>query len=168
MLCSTMPTTEVSNPLRKALQSLAIFEAIKGLAALFGLLGLLSLLHHDLHRLALELIGHVGLSPDAHYPAAWIAAVDKVNATPIHTLVLLGGAYIALRWLEAWGLWHDLAWGEWLGAISSGIYIPLEIQHFWAHRHWQGGLVLLFNIVLVIVLLIRLYQRRSAAHRALA
>lgn len=153
-----------SSALRSALQSVAIFEALKGVAALLGLLGLLGLLHHDLHRLALELIGHFGLSPDAHYPAALVAWVDKINATPIHTLVLLGGAYIALRWLEAWGLWHDKAWGEWLGALSSGLYIPLEVRHFLAHRHWQGALVLALNLVLVAVLLARLYQRRSAAH----
>ena len=160
MLCS-MTASTASNPLRRALQSVAIFEALKGLAALCGLLGLLSLLHHDVHRLALELIGHFGLSAEAHYPAALIAAVDKINATPVHTLVLLGCAYTALRWVEAWGLWHDKAWGEWLGALSSGIYIPMEVQHFWAHRHWQSGLVLLLNIALVMVLLLRLNQRRT-------
>ena len=161
MLCS-MTATTASNPLRRALQSVAIFEALKGLAALCGLLGLLSLLHHDVHRLALELIGHFGLSAEAHYPAALIAAVDKINATPVHTLVLLGSAYTALRWLEAWGLWHDKAWGEWLGALSAGLYIPLEIRHLLAHHHWQGALVLLLNLVLVAVLLRRLYLRRKA------
>ena len=81
--------------LRSALQSVAVFEALKGVAALLGLLGLLGLLHHDLHRLALELIGHFGLSPNARYPAALVAWVDKINATPIHTLVLLGSAYMS-------------------------------------------------------------------------
>ncbi len=161
MLCA-MPASTSPPALRTALKSIAIFEALKGLAALLGLLGLLSLLHHDLHRLALELIGHFGLSPNARYPAVLIGWVDKVNATSIHTLVLLGAAYIALRWLEAWGLWHDKAWGEWLGALSSGLYIPLEIQHLLAHRHWQGAVVLLLNIMVVAVLLRRLYLRRKA------
>lgn len=161
MLCA-MSASTTPQALRTALKSIAIFEALKGVAALLGLLGLLSLLHHDLHRLALELIGHFGLSPNARYPAVLISWVDKINATPIHTLVLLGATYIALRWLEAWGLWHDKAWGEWLGALSSGLYIPLEIQHLLAHRHWQGAVVLLLNIVVVAVLLRRLYLRRKA------
>jgi len=161
MLCA-MPATHTPSALHTALKSIAIFEALKGFAALLGLLGLLSLLHHDLHRLALELIGHVGLSPEARYPAVLIGWVDKINATPIHTLVLLGGTYIAVRWLEAWGLWQDKAWGEWLGALSSGLYIPLEVQHLLAHRHWQGALVLLLNIVVVAVLLRRLQLRRKA------
>lgn len=161
MLCA-MPAANTPHALRTALQGIAVFEALKGVAALLGLLGLLSLLHHDLHRLALELIGHFGLSPEARYPAVLITWVDRVNASSIHTLVLLGAIYIALRWLEAWGLWHDRAWGEWLGALSAGLYIPLEVRHFLAHRHWQGALALLLNLVLVAVLLRRLYLRRKA------
>ncbi|MBB6578901.1 uncharacterized membrane protein (DUF2068 family) [Comamonas odontotermitis] len=160
MLCA-MPAANPPHALRTALQGIAIFEALKGVAALLGLLGLLSLLHHDLHRLALELIGHFGLSPEARYPAVLITWVDRINASSIHTLVLLGAIYIALRWLEAWGLWHDKAWGEWLGALSAGLYIPLEVRHLLAHRHWQGALVLVLNLVLVAVLLRRLYLRKA-------
>ena len=104
--------------LRGAVRGVAIFEALKGVAALLGLLGLLSLLKHDLHHLVLEWIGHVGLSPQQHFPALLVEAVDRVNATPVHTLVLLGSAYIAMRWLEAWGLWRDRAWGDSLAKKS--------------------------------------------------
>jgi len=42
MLCA-MPATHTPSALRTALKSIAIFEALKGFAALLGLLGLLSL-----------------------------------------------------------------------------------------------------------------------------
>jgi len=35
--------------------------------------------------------------------------------------------YSGLRFLEAVGLWKDRNWAKWLGAISGGIYIPVEI-----------------------------------------
>ena len=148
--------------LRGAVRGVAIFEALKGVAALLGLLGLLSLLKHDLHHLVLEWIGHVGLSPQQHFPALLVEAVDRVNATPVHTLVLLGSAYIAMRWLEAWGLWRDRAWGEWLGVLSCGLYVPMEALHLWHAPHWQGAAVLLLNLAFMAVLALRLQQRRAA------
>lgn len=154
-----------SDSLRGAVRGVAIFEALKGVAALLGLLGLLSLLKHDVHHLVLEWIGHVGLSPNQHFPALLMALVDRVNATPVHTLVWLGCAYIALRWTEAWGLWQDKAWGEWLGVVSCGIYVPLEVRHLWQAPHWQGAAVLAVNVALMAVLALRLQQRRRPSLR---
>ncbi|WP_226858482.1 DUF2127 domain-containing protein [Diaphorobacter aerolatus] len=148
--------------LRQAIKAVAVFEALKGLAALLGLLGLLSLLHHDLHRLVVELIGHFGLSPDSRYPHIVVNAVDKLIGTPTHAIVLLGCTYIAIRWVEAWGLWHDKAWGEWFGALSSGIYIPLEVRHIMIDRHWQGVAVLALNVALMLVLLWRIRDRKRS------
>jgi uncharacterized membrane protein (DUF2068 family) len=124
------------------------------------MLGLLSLLHHDLHHLAVEWMDHLGLSPH-HGVAAWVLqAVDRINATPVRTLELVGSAYTAARWLEAWGLWQDKAWGEWLGVLSCGLYLPLELMHLLHSPSWQAGLVLLVNLGLIAVLALRLRQRR--------
>ncbi len=158
-----MPSPPTASPpagLRHAVRGVAIFEALKGVTALVGLLGLLDLLHHDLHHLALEWMGHIGLSPQQHYPALLMQAVDRVNATPVHTLVWLGGLYITVRWIEAWGLWQDRAWGEWLGVLSCSIYVPLEVQHLLHAPRWQGAAVLLINLALVAVLALRLRERR--------
>ena len=157
--------TRPADPLRAAVRSMAVFEAFKGVLVLCTLLGLLGLLHHDLHRLVLEWIRHFGLSPESRFPAALIAAVNKINTTPVHTLVLIGGSYVAMRWLEAWALWQDKAWGEWLGVVVTGMYIPLELHHFWLQRHWQAGLIVLVNIAVVIVLLAHLYRRHQKAQR---
>jgi len=129
---------------------------------LLGLFGLLGLLRHDLHQLALRWIDHVGLSPVQHYPALLLQAVDQLNATPVNTIVLLGSAYIAMRWVEAWGLWHDRAWGEWLGALSCGIYVPLELHHLWRKPSWSTASILLVNLMLIAVMVLRLRERRRA------
>ena len=149
------------NTLRTAVKTMALFEALKGVAALAGLLGLLSLLHHDLHHLAVELIGHFGMAPGQRYPDILLQAVDKVNVTPVHTLVLVGCLYASVRFIEAWGLWWDKGWGEWFGVLASAIYIPFELSHEMHRTSWQSVLVLVFNIVLVLVLLARLIQRRK-------
>lgn len=147
-------------PARAALRTIAVFEAAKGVAALAALLGWLSLIHHDVHRLALELIGHFGLDPHAHYPEQLLRCVDALNVTPVRTTVLLGVAYATLRGLEACGLWLDRAWGAWIGSLGSGIYVPFELVHLRHSPTWQGLVVVWFNLALVLFLCWRLRQRR--------
>lgn len=42
----------------------------------------------------------------------------------IGALVLV---YAAVRFAEAYGLWLERRWAEWLAALSGGIYVPVEI-----------------------------------------
>jgi len=35
--------------------------------------------------------------------------------------------YATLRFAEAYGLWFARRWGEWVAALSGGIYVPVEI-----------------------------------------
>jgi uncharacterized membrane protein (DUF2068 family) len=146
-----------------ALRAIATYEASKGLAALAAALGLLALLHRDLHHLALEWIGHFHLNPTSPYPAEFLAAVDATQSTPTATLLALAGLYIAARFIEAFGLWHARAWGEWFGALSGGIYVPFELRHVARHPSWQAALVLVFNLCLVAYLVFRIRRRRRTS-----
>ena len=148
---------------RGALRAIAGLEALKGALALLAGAGLLSVLHRDLHQLAVALIGHIGLSPGQRYPALLLSQVDVWAHEDLRVLVLAAGAYAALRFAEAWGLWRGRAWGEWLGALSGGLYIPFELWH-WAHRPtWLASAVVVFNAGVVAYLGWQLWARRSAA-----
>lgn len=149
---------------RGALRAVAGFEALKGAVALAAGLGLLGLLHHDLHRLALSLIGHVGLSPGARYPALLLGELDRLQHTPTRWLVLAVAAYVALRWAEAWALWRGAAWGEWLGAVSGALYLPFELRHLLHRPSVAGVAVVALNLLLVAWLAWRCWQRRRGAH----
>jgi len=104
---------------RNALHAIAAFEATKGLAALAGLIGVLDLLHRDVRAVVMTLIGRFGLDPEAHYPSLLLHYADLLPDADVHMLVALGTAYIALRFVEATGLWMGKAWGEYLGAFSG-------------------------------------------------
>ena len=147
---------------RRALRSIALFEAFKGLAALVMGLGLLELLHHDLRQLVLEAVGHFGLNPSQPFPALVLHYTDVLNTTPLDTLELMLGAYLLTRLTEAYGLWHQKAWGEWLGALSGGVYVPFELHHLWYSPSRLGGLVLAVNLLIVGFLALQLHQRRTA------
>ena len=102
---------------RRALHAIAAFEALKGVAALAGIVGVLDLMHHDARHLAIELIGRFGLNPYARYPSLLLHYADLLPGADVHSLMFLAVIYISVRWLEAYGLWKDRAWGEWLAAL---------------------------------------------------
>lgn len=151
---------------RRALRGIALFEAIKGLAVLAGSAGLLSLLHHDARHLVHELIAHLGMNPGGHYPMVLLHYADLLENANLRLLMLAALAYATLRLIEAYGLWNDLAWGEWVGALSGGLYIPFEIRHMIRNPSAVGGLVLMANVCIVGYLLIQLYRRRNAVSQS--
>jgi uncharacterized membrane protein (DUF2068 family) len=144
---------------RSTRQAIAVFEAFKGLAALAGLIGILDLLHRDVRAVVMTLIGRFGLDPEAHYPSLLLHYADLLPNADVHMLVALGCAYIAVRFLEATGLWFHKAWGEYLGAFSGGIYIPFEVAHLLHKLSWVNAGVVALNAAIVAYLGHALWQR---------
>jgi uncharacterized membrane protein (DUF2068 family) len=162
------PTSKRQFTQRHTLHAIAIYEGIKGVAALAASIGLLELLHRDLRHIASELIGHFGLDPERHYPALLLHYVDQLNATKIHSLVLIAFAYAVLRLAEGYGLWRDRPWGEWLGAASGGLYLPFEIYHLSHRLTWTGAIVFVANLSMVAFLVARLWRRRGEPVQAVS
>ena len=97
---------------RQTLRAIALFEAFKGLTVLAGLVGMIDLLHSDVQAIALALIGRFGLDPNAPYPSMLLHYAALLPNADVTQLVLLGSAYIALRFVEAAGLWLTRMWAE--------------------------------------------------------
>lgn len=146
---------------RRALHAIAVFEGIKGIAALAALLGAVNLMHHDVRHLAVELIGHFGLNPDDRYVSILLHYADLLPGADMRSLIVLGLAYSFVRLLEAYGVWNDRAWGAWLGALSGGLYIPFEVGHLMHRLSIIGAVVLAANAVVVCLLVLALWRRRT-------
>ena len=143
----------------RTLHVIAFFEATKGLAACAGLIGVLDLLHQDVRAVVMALIGRFGLDPEAHYPSLLLHYAELLPNADVHMLVALGLAYIALRFLEAAGLWLNKAWGEYLGALSGGVYVPFELIHLVHEPSLLNLTVVLVNVGVVGYLTYSLWQR---------
>jgi uncharacterized membrane protein (DUF2068 family) len=152
---------------RRALHTIAVFEGVKGLSAVIASLGLLGLAHHDLRQLAFALIGHFHLSPDARYPKLFLTYADLLANENLRSVVLFAWGYAAVRLAEAYGLWKDRAWAEWLAALSGAVYVPLEFDHLLKHTTPINAAVLIGNVAVVMYMALRLARRR-AERRALA
>jgi uncharacterized membrane protein (DUF2068 family) len=146
---------------RSAFRAIAIFAAVVGFAALVGLIAVLDLLHHDAHALAMSLIERFVLDPEAHYPSLLLHYADVVPNVNVPLLVALVCAFIALRFVEATGLWLGKVWGEYLGALSGGIYIPFEVVHWVQGPTWLSAFVVVLNTVIVGYLTHALWHRHT-------
>jgi len=146
---------------RRALRTIAIFEAIKGITALAAIIGVFNLMNRDVRHLAIELIGRFGFNPDARYPSLLLHYAELLPGANVRLIVFLAFGYILVRMLEAYGLWNDRAWGEWLGALSGAIYIPFEISHLIHRPTVTIAVVLASNIFVVTFLVHHLRLRRK-------
>jgi uncharacterized membrane protein (DUF2068 family) len=147
-----------------ALRTVALFEGAKGALVLVVGLGLLSLIHHDLQRIAEELVRHFHLNPARHYPQIFIHAAAHLTEAKIQMLAAAASLYAFMRLVEAYGLWRARGWAEWFAVLSGGIYVPLELYHLFHRLTWANLLLLTVNVLIVGYLLQTLTKRHRRAH----
>ena len=147
----------------KAVRLIAFIEAAKGLLVLAAATGLLSLLHADLHAVAAKLIEHLHLNPASKYPHVFLDAASHLQSSRLLLLALGAAAYSAVRFVEAYGLFHERAWAEVLAAGSGAIYVPFEVFELLRDATVHGAVLLLLNLAVVAVMLWALWARRRRA-----
>jgi uncharacterized membrane protein (DUF2068 family) len=76
---------------------------------------------------------HLHLNPARHYPRVFIEAAGRLTDARLWLLAAGGFAYSLLRFAEAYGLWRERAWAEWIGIVSGGVYLPVEVYEL-VHR----------------------------------
>jgi uncharacterized membrane protein (DUF2068 family) len=143
-------------------RTIAAFEAMKGTLVLLVGMGMLRFIHRDLQESAEELVRHFHLSPSSHYPRIFLELTARITDGWLWAFALGSVAYSALRFAEAYGLWHARAWAEWLAAISGGIYVPFEIVEVAKKLTVPRLASLLVNLVIVSYMVALLWRRRRA------
>jgi len=72
-----------------------------------------------------------------------------VLITGFGLLALSAFLYAVIRFIEAFGLWQRKRWAAWLGVLSGGVYVPVELFEV-AHRlSWVKLGVLSVNLSIV-------------------
>lgn len=146
---------------QKAIRVVAAFEAFKGILALTAASGLFLLMHKDLHEFTVRLVEHAHLDPAAYYPNIFIDAVTHLQNAKLSLIALGVVAYSLFRFVEAYGLFHGLAWAEVIAAASGAVYIPFEVIELLHRVSWLSVGALVFNILIVAIMLHALLQRRQ-------
>jgi uncharacterized membrane protein (DUF2068 family) len=93
-------------------------------------------------------------------PLADRLGIDLQEAGPVHLiqqaftakhstllLVALGVlAYGVLELVEAFGLWFSKRWGEYVAAVATSVFVPLEIHEIFAKVTWLRVGALIINL----------------------
>jgi uncharacterized membrane protein (DUF2068 family) len=148
---------------KDGLRVVSIFEATKGLLVLLTGFGLLAYIHQDLHLAAENLVRHFHLNPASHYPRIFIDLADHVSDGQLWIMAVSALLYSVVRFVEAYGLWHQRAWAEWFALLTGGMYVPIELFEVVKKVTWPRVTVLSVNAVIVAYLATILY--RSRQHR---
>jgi uncharacterized membrane protein (DUF2068 family) len=143
------------------LKTIAVFEAVKGVVVLVAGFGLAALVHKDVEVIAERLVRHTHLNPASRYPRIFLHAAARLDDPRLVSLAALAFVYAVVRLAEAYGLWHNRAWAEWLGALSGALYVPIEAYHLWRHPTLLRVVILLGNLGVVAFLSQVLWRRRG-------
>ena len=131
------------------LRAVAVFEALKGAIVLLAGFGLTRLVHRDVAHAAHALIDRLHLDATRKFPHIFLRLAENLTDGQLWGLAALALAYALLRFAEAYGLWRERRWGEWIAAVSGGIYVPLEIYELAQRVTWVRVGALLLNATVV-------------------
>lgn len=135
---------------RSGVRIVAAFEAAKGLLILLAGFGLLSIVHQDAQQMAEDIVRHFHLNPASRYPRIFIDVAGNISDPQLWLMAGFALAYSSIRLIEAYGLWRERRWAEWLAVLSGSIYVPIEIYEVLSGVSWIKVCTLTINICIVV------------------
>jgi uncharacterized membrane protein (DUF2068 family) len=148
------PATKIDlhNAQRNLLRAVASFEFTKGIFVLFIGLSAILLVHKDAWVIAESLLALLHISTDRHSAQVFLDFADNLTDARLWAAAQLAFTYSVLRFAEAYGLWKQRTWAEWLAFGSGTLLLPLEI------RELMRGITVLRSAMFVANLAIILYM----------
>ncbi len=134
------------------LKGIALFEAAKGALVILAGVGLMALLHHDAQDIAENIIQRIHVNPASHYPTIFLSLLANPGDGRLWAIGGSAVVYALMRFAEAYGLWRGLAWGNWIGVWSGGIYIPVELYEAIRRPTWLHVGLAIANALVVVYL----------------
>ena len=153
----------------KGVRTVATLEFTKGIVVVLAGLGVFTMRHKDIWGVTESFLEFFHVNPYHHYVGIFINLVYRVSDIHLWKIALMASIYVALRFIEAYGLWYIRPWAEWLAIASGSIYVPFELEDVLRHPHWFGILVLVINLGIVLYMLALRFEaakKRHAARRA--
>lgn len=157
-----VPGSEEHRARRQALRSVALVEFAKGAVVLAAAISLYWL---DPSDVADAFLNFLHISPDHHFAHLLFSLADRLSDITIWHVVVGACCYSGLRFAEAYGLWCERAWAEWIALISGAIYLPVEIRFMARLVTVLHVGVFLVNVAIVIFMFyLRIYLPRREKH----
>lgn len=135
------------------LRTVATVEAVKGVLVVLLAFGLLMLIHRDLDEVADKLTDFLRVDPDGRLSNLLYRLADKATNEGLWIVALGALVYSTVRFIEAYGLWHERDWAEWFALLSGCLYLPYEIYSLFEHPDLVRWAILAINVLIVLYML---------------
>jgi uncharacterized membrane protein (DUF2068 family) len=113
---------------RRVLRAVASFEFTKGIFVVVMGFCAIALVHKDVWLIAESLLALLHVNTDRRSAQVFLDFADSVTDARLWAAARIAFAYAALRFTEAYGLWRERTWAEWVAFISGAMLLPLEIR----------------------------------------
>lgn len=127
----------------------------------------LALVHRDVWLYAESLLALFHINSDRRSAQLFLDFADSVTDARLWAAARIAFGYAALRFTEAYGLWNQRTWAEWVALVSGSLLLPLEVRELlrgltvFRCALFIGNLVVVLYMAYVIVFNRR--ERRNAA-----
>jgi uncharacterized membrane protein (DUF2068 family) len=132
------------------LRGIAIFEALKGVAALAIAIWVLTLIHKDMVRVAERMLEALHIGLDRHFAQRILRAAGRITDKNLWMFISVIVVYTAVRFTEAAGLWLEKEWAEWFALLSGALYMPYEIFELLRHATALKWGIFGTNVIIVL------------------
>jgi uncharacterized membrane protein (DUF2068 family) len=150
---------------RRMLRAVAGFEFFKGIFVVLMGVCALALVHKDTWLIAETILSLLHVSTDRRPAQLFLDFADSITDARLWAAARIAFAYAALRFTEAYGLWKERTWAEWVAFVSGTLLLPLEVKELFRGVTFMRCALLIGNLVVVFYMLyiILLNRRRRMA-----
>jgi uncharacterized membrane protein (DUF2068 family) len=145
---------------RRVLRAVAGFEFAKGIFVVLMGLCALALVHKDTWLIAESLLALFKINTDRRSAQVFLDFADSITDARLWAAARIAFAYAALRFVEAYGLWHERTWAEWVALISGTLLLPLEVRELLRGLTVFRCGLLIANLAVVAFILANRRERR--------
>lgn len=147
---------------RRMLRAVASFEFFKGVFVVLMGVSALALLHKDTWLIAEIILTKLHISTD-HRPAQlFLDFADSITDARLWAAARIAFAYAILRFTEAYGLWKERTWAEWVAFVSGTLLLPFEVRELFRGLTFVRCALLIGNLAIVVYMLyVIIHNRRE-------
>jgi uncharacterized membrane protein (DUF2068 family) len=138
------------------LRTVAVFEFVKGIFVVTMGICALALVHKDDWLIAESLLALFRINTDHRYAQIFLDFADSLTDARLWAAASIAFCYAGLRFFEAYGLWKQRTWAEWVALVSGSLLLPFEIRElfrgitFLRCALFVGNLAVVFYMLYVI------------------
>lgn len=153
---------------RRVLRAVASFEFAKGVFVILMGFCALALVHKDVWVIAESLLTLLHINTDRRSAQVFLDFADNVTDARLWAAARIAFAYAALRFTEAYGLWKERTWAEWVACVSGTLLLPLEVRELFRGVTWLRCSLFVGNVAVVVYMLYIILANRRERRTALS